>query len=164
MRVLRNLRGNPGLTLAAVASMALGIGANSAIFSVVYAVLLRPLPFPHADLLALLTESSADGGIARTGAPYPVYADWSSRSREFEAMSAYWNVSGDGAVFGAPDAAVRVRYTIAANIFFTMLGVRPAIGRGFLNSEQQAGAGKVFLMSHALWRRTLGGASDALGK
>jgi putative ABC transport system permease protein len=164
----RALRRNPGFTLAAVTAMALGIGANAAIFSVLYAVLLRPLPFPHADRLALLTESRADGRLERTGAPYPDYAAWSSRAHAFEAMAAYWNVSGDGAVFGGSAAALqvalRVRYTIATNSFFTILGARPAIGRGFLDSEQQPGAAKVFLASNALWHRTLGGAADAIGK
>jgi putative ABC transport system permease protein len=79
-------------------------------------------------------------------------------------MAAYWNVSGDGAVFGGPGSAVRVRYTIATNSFFAILGARAAIGRGFLDSEQQAGAGKVFLASNALWHRTLGAAGDAIGK
>jgi len=160
----RTLRRTPGFTIAAVAAMALGIGANTAIFSVVYAVLLRPLPFPHADRLALLTESRADGSLERTGAPYPSYADWSSRSHAFEAMAAYWNVSGDGAVFGAPGSALRVRFTIATNSFFAMLGARPAIGRGFLDSEQQPGAGKVFLASNSLWHRALDGTANALGK
>src|SRR6202050_575194 len=111
----RALRRNPGFTLAAVTAMALGIGANTAIFSVVYAVLLRPLPFPHADRLALLTESRADGRIERTAAPYPSYAAWSSRPHAFERMAAYWNVSGDGAVFGGAASPVRARYTIATN-------------------------------------------------
>src|SRR5580698_831079 len=122
----RSLRRNPGFTIAAVTAMALGIGANTAIFSVVYAVLLRPLPFPHADRLALLTESRADGRVERTGAPYPDYAAWSSRAHAFEDMAAYWNVSGDGAVFGGPGSAVRVRYTIATNSFFAILGARAA--------------------------------------
>jgi putative ABC transport system permease protein len=164
----RALRRNPGFTVAAITAMALGIGANTAIFSVMYAVLLRPLPFPHADRLALLTESRADGRLERTGAPYPDYAAWSSRTHAFEAMAAYWNVSGDGAVFGGSAAALhvalRVRYTIATNSFFAILGARPAIGRGFLDSEQQPGAAKVFLASNALWHRTLGGAADAIGK
>ncbi|MGA3237310.1 MAG: ABC transporter permease [Bryobacteraceae bacterium] len=168
----RALRRNPGFTLAAVTAMALGIGANTAIFSVLYAVLLRSLPFPHADRLALLTESRADGRLERTGAPYPDYAAWSSRTHAFEAMAAYWNVSGDGAVLGGSAAALhvalhvalRVRYTIATNSFFAILGARPAIGRGFLDSEQQPGAAKVFLASNALWHRTLGGAADAIGK
>jgi putative ABC transport system permease protein len=160
----RSLRHNPGFTIAAVGAMALGIGANTAIFSVVYAVLLRPLPFPHADRLTLLTESRADGRLERTGVPYPSIAAWSSQSHAFEEMAAYWNVSGDGAVFGGPGSAVRARYTIATNSFFAMLGARPAIGRGFLDSEQQAGAGRAFLISNTLWHRTLGGAADALGK
>jgi putative ABC transport system permease protein len=160
----RGLRRNLGFTVAAVTAMALGIGANTAIFGVVYAVLLRPLPFPDADRLALITESRADGSLEKTGAPYPDYAAWSSSTHAFEAMAAYWNVSGDGAVFGGPSSAVRTRYTIATNSFFAMLGARPAIGRGFDDSEQQAGAGKVFLASNALWRRTLGGAAHAIGK
>src|ERR1700722_6098748 len=131
----RALHRNPGFPAAAVTAMALGIGANTAIFSVVYAVLLRPLPFPHADRLALLTESRADGNVERTGAPYPDYAAWSSRTHAFEAMAAYWNVSGDGAVFGGAASAVRARYTIATNSFFEILDARPAIGHGFLDSE-----------------------------
>lgn len=160
----RGLRGNPGFTISAVAAMALGIGANTAIFSVVYAVLLRPLPFPQADRLALLTESPADGSVEKTGVPYPSYSAWSSRSHAFDAMAAYWNVSGDGAVFGGIGSAERVRFTVATNNFFALLGTQPALGRGFLDSEQQPGAGKVFLASDALWRRKLGGAADALGK
>ena len=140
MQALRQLRKSPGFTVTAVLTLGLGIGATTAVFSVVYAVLLRPLPFPHADRLALLTESRADGRVERTGAPYPDYAAWSSRAHAFEDMAAYWNVSGDGAVFGGPGSAVRVRYTIATNSFFAILGARPAIGRGFLDSEQQPGA------------------------
>jgi putative ABC transport system permease protein len=162
---LRTLRKNPGFTAIAVLTLALGIGANTAIFSVVNSVLLRPLPFPDPSRLLLLNEYSTKRDIVGTGVPYPDYLEWAKQNRVFEQTAAYWNVSGsDGFVLGGAGSPQRVSATIVTNSFFSILGVQPVIGRGFLPGEEQPGARHVFLASDGLWRRSFGASREAIGK
>jgi putative ABC transport system permease protein len=161
----RLLRKSPGFALAAVLTLGLGIGANTAVFSVIYWVLLRPLPFPHSDRLVLISEYSP-GNVAKTGSPLLRFQARAAQNSVFQQSAAYWDVSGgNGLVFGAGGAAERLRFSIVTSGFFPILGARPAIGRGFLPAEDQPGSGaKVFLASDAAWRGLLGGDRAALGK
>jgi putative ABC transport system permease protein len=160
---LRQLGRSPILAVVCVLTLALGIGANTAIFSAVYAVLLRPLPFKNADRLALVTEYNP-GNVAKTGSPFLRYRERAERSTAFEETGGYWNVSGgNGLVFGGGGAAERLQFSIVTNSFFTILGVQPRIGRTFSQSEEAPGGAKVFLASDALWRRLLGGSPQAIG-
>jgi predicted permease len=157
---LRTLARCPGFLAVAVLTLALGIGANTAIFSVVDAVLLRPLPFRAPDqLVALFETESAAGSFPLTGADY---LDWRAQNRTFEDMAVYsyqesFNASGSG----EPERAIVVE---TQSNFFSMLGVTPALGRTFLNGEDQAGHNHVALLSNGFWQRHFGGENSALGK
>jgi predicted permease len=158
-RGVRLFARRPGLTLAAVCSLALGIGANTAIFSVLNAVVLRPLPFPQADRLVAVWETSADNP-ARWVAPAN-YLDWRRESRSFAALAAYDSFSTNLTGRGEPE---RLRAAGAAGNFFTTLGVRPALGRALVPSDDDAGTQPVAVLTHGLWQRLFGGASTALGQ
>jgi putative ABC transport system permease protein len=160
---VRALRRTPGFTLATVLTLAVGLGAATTIFTLVNSALLRPLPFVAADRLALITEFSS-AKTTRTGAPYPDVLEWQRQNSSFATMAGYWNVPGDGVVFGSAGDPERLHYTIVSNQFFPVLGVRPALGRGFAGLENIPGQGNVFIASDGLWRRALGARADALGQ
>jgi putative ABC transport system permease protein len=160
----RMLARNPGSTAAAVVTLALGIGANTAIFSIVDAVLLRPLPFKDPAQLVLLTESNP-GKVDKTGVSYPSYTEWQNQNTVFEETAAYVSTGAtDDLVLGLPDFAERVQYSAATTSFFSILAVRPALGRAFVAAEEQPGNAKVFLASDALWRRSFAADPHAIGK
>lgn len=160
----RMLRRNPGFTAVAVLTLAFGIGANTAIFSVVESVLLRPLPFKDPDRLVILTEYNP-GKVDTAGVPYPDYVEWKNQSTVFDETAAYYHIeASNDAVLAAPGSAERVQFSIVTNSFFTILGVQPALGRGFLATEEQPGSGKVFLASDSLWRRDFGADPAVIGK
>jgi len=161
---LRMLRKSPGFTAVAVLTLALGIGANTAIFSVVEAVLIRPLPFKNPDRLALLTEYKP-GKVDRAGISYPDYVAWTEQNHVFDETAAFWKTGAiDDLVLGTSASAERVQYSVVTNTFFSILGVQPKLGRGFTSQDQQPGSAKIFLASNALWHRVLGASPDALGK
>ena len=162
---LRQLLRNPFVSAVCVLTLALGIGANAAIFSAVHAVLLRPLPFKDPDRLVLVNEYNP-GNVAKTGSPYSRYQTRVQQNTVFEETGGYWDVSGgDGLVFGGISSAERLQFSIITNTFFFVLGVHPAIGRAFTSAESVPGASaKVFLASNSLWRAQLGGDPIALGK
>ncbi len=157
---LRMLARKPGFTAIAVLTLALGIGANTAIFSVVDAVLLRPLPFRDPDrLVALFETEGSPGSFPLTGEDF---LDWRAQNTTFEDMAAYsyqerFNASGAGE---AERAAV---VETQAN-FFSLLGVQPVLGRSFSKGEDRAGQNQVALVSYGFWERHFGGEKDALGK
>jgi putative ABC transport system permease protein len=157
---LRTLGRSPGFLAVAVLTLALGIGANTAIFSVVDAVLLRPLPFRAPDqLVALFETESAPGSYPLAGADY---LDWRAQNQTFEDMATYSyqeNFNASGA--GEPERAIVVE---TQSNFFSMLGVEPMIGRAFLNGEDQAGRNHVAVLSYGFWQRHFGGDKTALGK
>jgi predicted permease len=160
---VRMLRKSPGFTLVAVLTLALGIGANAAIFSVVESVLLRPLPFKNADRLVDLTEYRP-GAVDRGGVSFPDYLVWRQQNTVFEETAAYFlvNASND-VVLGGPFSTVRARYSTVTNSFFQILGVQPALGHGFSAGDEIPGGGKVFLVSNAVWRGVFGGDPRAIG-
>jgi putative ABC transport system permease protein len=161
---LRVLARNPSFATVAVLTLALGIGANTAVFSAIYAVLLRPLPFKDAARLVLITEYSP-GNVAKTGSPLLRYRARAAENTVFEETAAYWDVSGgNGLVFGYNGSPERLQFSIVTNSFFSILGVHPELGRTFSAGEEGPGGAKVFLASDGLWHRLLGGDPHAIGK
>jgi putative ABC transport system permease protein len=157
----RLLLKNPGVTLVAVLALALGIGANTAIFSVVNTVLLRPLPFPHADRLVTMRIDNLRYNVRNALACYPDIADWRQQSRSFDSLQAFSPGSVNLISRGEPE---RVSLWKVNAGLFPMLGAHMALGRGFLPAEDQPGAGRVVILSHSLWQRRFGGDAAMIGK
>ncbi|HKU62297.1 MAG TPA: ABC transporter permease [Gemmatimonadales bacterium] len=158
---LRRLRRAPGFTIAAVACLALGIGANTAIFSVINAVLLRPLPYPHADRVMMLWEARhADQVERNVVAPYNFFP-WKAESGVFQQLAAVAD-SRVGLTGHGDPLQVPVEYASAD--LFPMLGMRPILGRTYSAEEDLPGAAPVVVLSHGLWQRRFGGARDAVGQ
>jgi hypothetical protein len=160
---LRQLRRGPGFTLVVIITLALGICANTAIFSVVRAVLLSRLPYCDPDRLVCVTEFSP--GLPSTLAdlvPIPDYLHWRGQNRVFETVAAYGqlgglNLSGNGEL-------ERIDATDVTWDFFPMLGVRPALGRNFLPEEDRPGGPPVVVLSHSLWQRRFRSDPNLIGK
>ena len=152
---LRMLRSRVGFTTAAVISLALGIGACTAIFSVVDGVLLRPLPYPDADRIVQLREVSEKG--ARMPVTEPNYVDLRARSHSLEALAQY---SGGLTTVTGGSEPVRLQAYGVSGDFFRVLGVQPAAGRLFLPEESQPGGRAVAVVSYGFWQRLLGGKTD----
>jgi putative ABC transport system permease protein len=157
---LRLLRHAPGFTAVAVGALALGIGANTAIFSTVDAVLLRPLPFSDPDRVVLVWEDASAAGFPRNTPASGNYIEWKKRNRVFSDMAATRGFSANLTADGPPEQVVGRRVT--AN-FFSVLGVAPIAGRLFTEEEDRTGA-PVILISHALWQRRYAGSPDAVNR
>ncbi len=156
---LRQLRRSPGFTIVAVLTLALGIGANTAIFSVVNGVLLNPLPYPQPERLAALFSRKPQftyGSIS-----YPNFLDWVRENRSFSAMAAYRPDSLTLTGMGEPE---RVPVEMISAGFFPLLGVKPVIGRTFNSQEDQVGGAPVALIGEGFWKRKFGQSPDILGK
>jgi len=156
---LRQLGKTRGFTIVAVLTLALGIGANTAIFSVVNGVVLNPLPFPNSDRLVSMFEEKPD--FPRGSISYPDFLDWQRESRAFEAIAAYrW---ADGSITGSGTAEQVHAQHISAT-FFPILGVKPIIGRNFNADEDRRGANPTALISQGLWKRKFGSDPNVIGK
>ena len=158
---LRLILKSPGVAAVAVLSLALGIGANTAIFSVVHAVILKPLPFPRPDAIVSLEERNRDGSPSgQTG--WATYADWRTRSRSLSevAVASYW----DPKLSAAAGEAEKLEGLRVSDGFFRVLGIRPALGRDFLPEEDRQGAPRVAILSHGLWQRRFGGDPALVGR
>ncbi|HXJ94335.1 MAG TPA: ABC transporter permease [Terriglobia bacterium] len=157
---LRQLRRNPGFTLVAVLTLALGIGANTAIFSVVNAVVLRPLPYPQGDRLLWISEILPALKAEAAGAAD--YLDWRDQNRTLAAIAAFddsasYNLTGRGTPSRVHAAAV------TAN-FFATLGVNPALGRAFTADEDKPNSRGAVILMHSFWQQYFGSDAQALGK
>jgi predicted permease len=156
---IRMLRKNPAFTLIAVLTLGLGIGANTAIFSVVNGVLLRPLPYPQPNQLVALAEKSMN--FESSSISYPNFLDWRRSSSTFASMAAYrsddFNITGSG-------EAERVRVGMVSAGFFETLGIHPVRGRVFTTEEDRLGTAPVALITAGLWQRKFRSAPDILGK
>ena len=157
---LRTLSKSPGFTLVAVLALALGIGANTAIFSVVKAVLLSPLPYPDPERLVWVRETHRE--IPDEPASAPNYNDWRTQANSFEGLAAYADtaltLTGEGV---EPE---RVPAAVVSGNFFEVLGAAPALGRGFTAEEEVSGKHRVVVLSHGLWQRRFGASPEALGQ
>lgn len=155
----RSLARSPGHTAAAVITLALGIGATAAIFSLVHAVLLRPLPYPEPDRLVQVWETSPTSD-SRSVAPAN-YLDWREQSRDFESIATYYVVSGNLTAREEPERVALAR--VSGNFFETM-GIAPTIGRAFASSEAGDAAAGEAVLSEALWRRMYGSDPEIPGR
>src|SRR5262245_41118340 len=155
---IRMLLKNPGFAATAILVLALGIGANTAIFSVVNAVILRPLPYPHSEQVLILWEKSP---TIETSVSYPNFLDWNSRNRTFSAMAAFRRDSFNLTESGEPE---RLQGRMVSANFFRVLGVPMFAGRDFTNSEDQLNASPVAVLNYEFWHRHFGNDKSIVGK
>ena len=155
---LRMLRKSPGFTAVAVLTIALGIGVNTSIFSVVNGVLLSPLPYPRPRQLAMLAEKTR---LSLSTVSYPNFLDWQRENRTFSSMAAYKPENFDLTGEGTPE---RVSGMLVSSTFFPLLGVQPIIGGTFTPSEDRLHGAPVVMLSNGFWKREFGGSPDVLGK
>jgi putative ABC transport system permease protein len=156
---LRRLKNNPGFTVVAVLTLALGIGANTAMFSIVNAVLLRPLPYRDPQRLILLAEHWPQ--FPRLSLSYLNYKDWRDQSHSFEAVGAVRNTLMT--MTGGAEAERLPSQNVTANLF-DLLGVKPELGRGISDAEDKPGAPAVALISHSLWERRFSSSPSVLSQ
>jgi putative ABC transport system permease protein len=160
---LRVLKNNPGFTSIAVAALALGMGANTAIFSVVNAVLLAPLPYPHSDRIMRIQRSykgSSDGGGSVS---IPRFMAWKKANQTFQAMALY-DFSGPGLNLGSGDRPQQVKGIHVSAEYFQVFGASPSLGRTFLSGEDLPNGPKAALVSDQLWRSRFGSDPGLVGK
>ena len=158
---LRGLRRNPGYAAVVILTLALGIGANTAIFSVVHGVLLRDLPYTEPDRLVALSQAAPKAGQAALGFSVPDFADFRERNRAFAGLSEYhsmWFI-----LLGRAEPE-RVQTGVVSDNFFDVLGVKPLLGRTFLPGEDRPGAPAVLVLSHDYWQRNFGGNPNVVGQ
>src|SRR3954465_4174174 len=163
---LRMLLKRKGFTAVAIVALALGVGANTAIFSLVNGVLLRPLPFPNSDRIIYFEGRNPQAGITESNISYLDFTDWSQQTDVFASTAAYWiggvNLGADGA---EPERVPRAGVTIG---FFSLLGVQPVLGRAFVPEDDRPassqGRGFVATISHGLWKRRFGSGPAIIGQ
>jgi len=156
----RLLARTPGFTIVAIITLALGIGVNSAIFSVIDAVLLRPLPYPHPERLVSIFEYDGNDPDDRGGIAPANMADY-NQNRVFTGIAHVGTTGMNLTGAGAPERIFGIQ---ASYNFLDILGVQPALGRGFLPEEDRYGARHVVIISHELWQQRLGGGSGVIGR
>ena len=159
---LRMMARNPGFTAVAVFALALGIGANTAMFSVVDAVLLRPLPYDEPDRIVMVWETNFTNAVTRSQVSPVTYTEWRDNSGVFEEVAGWWypqlNLTDEQ---GDPERARAIDVT---DRFFSVLGADALVGRTFLPGEDQPQAESVVVIGHGLWQRRFGGDASALGE
>src|SRR6266702_1679844 len=158
---VRSLLKRPALTIIAIVTLDIGIGANSAIFSVVNALLLKPLPFPDPDRIVALWEKVPSRGVERNEVTVANYLDWRAQNRTFEQLGIYrwWSTNLTGA--NSPE---RVQGFQVTPNFLDIVGVKPLLGRGFSGEEDQPGKDAVALLTYSLWQRRFGGDPNIVNK
>jgi predicted permease len=158
---VRQLLRRPGFTAVLVLTLALGIGANTAVFSVVNAVLLRPLPYPDQSQLAVVFDQFPGMNLTEFPASGPEYFDYRDQNRSFEHLAAYTTVGSAITGDGEPE---RVQYSGATWQLFPVIGLEPQVGRVFGEQDDRPGAEEVVVLSHALWQRRYAGDPGAVGR
>jgi putative ABC transport system permease protein len=158
---LRMMLKTPGFTLIAVLTLGLGIGANTTIFSVVNAVLLRPLPYHNSEQLVMIWGKLPAYVSGNVGASAAEFADYRDQNAAFSSIAAYTSSSFNLTGAGEPE---RIVGTVTSASLFPLLNVRTVLGRSFLNEEDQPGHDRVVILSHSLWRRRFAGDSSVIGQ
>jgi predicted permease len=156
---LRQLRNSPGFTLVAVLTIALGIGANTALFSVVNGVLLNPLPYPHPEQLVEVAAKSPP--FSESSISYPNFLDWEKENHSFESLGGYRMMELN--LTGAGPAQSLKGMQVSAD-FFPLLGIKPVIGRNFTADEDKRGTAPVVMLSYGLWKTKFAGSPAILGQ
>ncbi|HZB26650.1 MAG TPA: ABC transporter permease [Vicinamibacterales bacterium] len=158
---VRSLRRQPGFMIAAVLALALGIGATTAVVGTLDAVLLRPMPFPHADRLFVPAGQNLSRGITRSSVCFADAEDWRQEPGLFEALALWQGGNADLTGLGDPE---RVQIALVDRHFFRVVDVVPLLGRNLLPPDHDPDAPDVIVISHALWQRRFGGAADVVGR
>jgi putative ABC transport system permease protein len=158
----RMLWKHPSFTVIAVVTLALGIGANTAIFSIVNAVLLRQLPYPDADRLVMLWSTMPSQGVPTSGSAMPDYREWRDQNQSFDGLAGFYY--GDVNLSGAGQEPERVQGARVTSNLFEVLSVRPALGRNFLAEEERFGNHTRALLSYELWQRRYGADPNIVGR
>jgi putative ABC transport system permease protein len=156
---IRQLLKNPAFTVVAVVTLALGIGANSAIFSVVYSVLLHPLPYREADRVLVLRERNGNDAMDVTYGNFDVWTHEATGFEAIGALAAWGNATLTG--YGDPTAIQQQRVSAG---YWKAMYIPPSAGRYFTDAEDRVGAPKVVVISHALWQQRLGGNASIIGR
>src|SRR5256885_275897 len=157
----RSLRKKPGFTATAVIALALGIGANTAIFSVINAVLLRSLGYRDPGSIVMVWERSLRGGRAQNSVSPANFLDWKKQSISFAQIAASWDTRLNLTSGGEPEV-IQIQKVSAD--FFPVLGVQPALGRAFVRTEEKSGTGSVAILGHDLWQRRFAGNRAIIGQ
>ncbi len=158
---IRLLFKHPGFTLIAVITLALGIGANTAIFSVVNTLLLQSLPYKNAEQLVWIWGTNPKNNIPQESASAPDYADWKTQNQSFEEMAAFTRTA---AILTTDDEPERLLGGAVTDGFFSVLGAQPKMGRVFLPEEDKPGATRVIILSEGLWKRRFGADPEIIDK
>src|ERR1051325_7134596 len=160
-RAIRALASRPVFTIVAIATLAIGFGVNAAIFSITRSMLLRPLPYRDADRLVQVFEELLDEGLRNGPVRTAAFFAWRERVDAFEETAAFTRAAMNVAT---PDFAVQVEAFRVTPSFFPMLGVTPALGRGFANEEAQPGRDNVILLNDGFWRRRFAADPHVVGR
>src|ERR1041385_4713121 len=158
---LRNLLRRPTFTLIAVVTLALGIGANTAIFSAIHALLLKPLPFPELDRVVAIWDKQPTLGYTHNEVTMANYLDWKAQNQSFEQLCLYrwWSANLTGV-----DPPERLQGFLVTANFLDTLGMKPMMGRNFTAEENQPGKDRVAIITYSLWQRRFGGDPNILNK
>ena len=151
-----------GFTAVAALTLALGVGANTAVFSVINAVLIRPLPFADADQLVMIWETQPD--VRGPVGSYPDFQDWRAQAQSFQGMAAFSNKRYGKAELTGHSETVEAQGMLVSQDLFPLLGLKPMLGRNFLREEEQPVNNRVVILSQSLWRRGFGGDPAIIGK
>jgi len=158
---IRGLAKRPVLTIIAIVTLGLGIGANSAIFSTINALLLKPLPFPDPERIVAVWEKVPSRGMERNEVAMANYLDWNAQSQAFEHLGFYrwWSTNLTGS-----DSPERVQGFLVTANFLDIVGVKPMLGRGFSADQNQPGKDGVALLTYSLWQRRFGADPNIVNK
>src|SRR5688500_10373028 len=158
---LRNIANKPLFYAMVILTLALGIGANAAIFTVVNAVLLRPLPYPNPERLMMVWTYNPRQGFDKDVGTYPNFEDWRRASQSFERMSAY---SGASVTLTGSGDPAQIRGARVTHEFFETMGTAPLRGHAFSSANGQAGGERVVILAHGLWTRRFGADPSIIGR
>src|SRR5688572_19386616 len=163
--IYRAFSRSPVFAITAILTLATGIGASTAMFSIVHAVLLKPMPFHEPERLVQLWEANPSEGKNQFGVSVPNFSDWRTRSRSFDDL-ALMMIDANPVVLGMGDVSVQARQVTATPNLFALLGVRPLMGRGFLTTggAPSSSDDEEFVLSHTFWHRAFGGDPGVIGR